>query len=133
MNSRSKTQFVDSRPLKSILLNLNNKNDSGQIVSKVILMKTILGFLVMIIVAVPVFAGEEIQLAAALGSGSTKATTGGSGAIGSGASTPAKTTGTATTTAASATGMGTGTKIAIGVLGAGAIAALAGTSSTSNH
>jgi hypothetical protein len=79
------------------------------------------------------FAGEEIQLAAAIGAGSSttvetpEATA--SGEVATGA------IGGAGSTAAAAASMGTASMVTIGVLAAGAIAVLAsgGGSSTSHH
>ena len=89
--------------------------------------KIIFAVLVSVAVAPHVFAGEEIQLAAAIGSTNTPA-----GASGSGGSptTPAGNTGTG---GGLAGGLSTPSMIAIGVVGAGALAAIAGSNSTSNH
>ena len=81
----------------------------------------------------PAFAGEEIQLAAAIGAGSSttvetpEATA--TGEVATGAS------GEAGSAAAAAASMGTSSMVTMGVLAAGAIAALAsgGGSSTSHH
>lgn len=98
--------------------------------------KIILSTIISLVLATPAFAGEEIQLAAAIGAGGTQEpttgsestpgsetpTTGGGGAVGGGAG------GTA-----AAAGMSTATMVTLGVLGAGALAAFSGGDSTSNH
>lgn len=77
------------------------------------------------------FAGEEIQLAAAIGAGASATVP--EPAADTGADATGAEAGSAATSAAA---MGTGSMVAIGALAAGAIAALAssgGGSSTSNH
>lgn len=84
-----------------------------------------------------VLAGEEIQLAAAIGAGSsaTSPTSGGAATGAEAAATGSTATAGAGSAAASAAAMGTTTMVTIGVLAAGAIAAIAsgGSSSTSQH
>ena len=96
--------------------------------------KMIFTLFVSIVLSAPAFAGEEIKLAAAIGSGTTSGAVPCptcSGAIGSG------TAATTATTAATATaaGLSTASMVAVGVIGAGALAAIAsgGSTSTSNH
>ena len=83
-----------------------------------------------IIVAPQAFAGEEIQLAAAIGSSSPTATTssdeGGAGAA------PEAVRGGAPSPPPPVVGMSTPTMVAIGVIGAGLIAAISA-KSTSSH
>ena len=75
-----------------------------------------------------VFAGEEIQLAAAIGSTSSTAAT-------PSASDGAKASSEGKATPAASTGMSTTTMVTLGLIGAGVIAAVAGggSSSTSSH
>jgi hypothetical protein len=79
------------------------------------------------------FAGEEIQLASAIGAGSRA--TAPSVETGTTASGTAAAGSTAGSAAASAAAMGTASMVTIGVLAAGAIAVVAGggSSSTSHH
>ena len=90
-----------------------------------------LAFLVSIVIAAPVLASEEIQLAAAIGAGSTGTTTSGKGAIGSGKKDTAPEDPPKTVEK----GMSTTKMVTIGVIGAGVVAAIAGggSSSTSSH
>ena len=90
--------------------------------------KIIFTALVSIFVATNAFSGEEIQLAAAIGStGPTAASPG--------TSDVAKPSSEGTKTTTAATGTSTTTMVVLGVIGAGVIAAVAGggSSSTSSH
>ncbi len=108
---------------------LLNTQEALLIMEQHTLKKIIFAALVGMVVVPYAFAGEEIQLAAAIGSTSSP-----TGSTSSGSSGSATTTDTGTTdTGTAATGMGTTSMVTIGVIAAGAIAAIAGGSSTSNH